>query len=324
MPLYNHEKFVERAINSIVNQTYQNWELLIIDDGSTDGSRDIVHSFIDKRISYTYQENQGVLNLANTINKGLEIAKGELITMMPSDDTWPSNRFSIQIPYMLNDDIILSFGKMSLINENDQKIGYSDPSLLSRNLSNFPIGSILQDLLVNNFIGEPTILIKTKALKEIGGYQQPNGMLAEDYPTSLYLACRGKFVFIDETLANYRFHSSQMTRLHVVDMVLKDKEFILDFFKKLSEDLQKRSKFTVKNLEDQWNEKLARSHFSLARRLAFAGEMKSSRENFLISFKNSSTLKVKLASFIAILSTLIGFNIEWMRIFSPQTLRLDD
>ena len=56
MPLYNHEKFVERAINSIVNQTYQNWELLIIDDGSTDGSRDIVHSFIDKRISYTYQE----------------------------------------------------------------------------------------------------------------------------------------------------------------------------------------------------------------------------------------------------------------------------
>ena len=133
------------------------------------------------------------------------------------------------------------------------------------------------------------------------------------------------FLFLPLCLYIYSHKSSTSQAKDNFDaMVLKDKEFVLDFFKKLSEDLQKRSKFTVKNLEDQWNEKLARSHFSLARRLAFAREMKSSKENFLISFKNSSTWKVKLASLIAILSILIGFNVEWMRIFSPQTLRLDD
>ena len=61
MPLYNHERFVNKAITSIVNQTYTNWELIVIDDGSTDRSAEIVKSFNDSRISYFYQENQAYL-----------------------------------------------------------------------------------------------------------------------------------------------------------------------------------------------------------------------------------------------------------------------
>ena len=322
MPLYNHEKFVERAISSIINQTYKNWELIVIDDGSTDRSKEIVHSFKDERISYSYQENQGVLNLAKTINKGLEIAKGELVTMMPSDDSWPEERFTTQVPHMLDSGVILSFAKMNLIDEKDNIIGHSDPSLFSNNLSNFPNGNILQDLLINNFIGEPTILIKTDVLKKIGGYQQPNEMLAEDYPTSLYLSCEGKFKFIDETLANYRFHSSQMTRLHIVDMVLKDKEFVMQFFQGLHEEISGRSGYSYESLEKKWDEKISRSHFSLARRLAFINKMSESRKNFYKSFIQSRNFKIKIASLLGILSTLIGLDVEWMRVFSPETLEL--
>ena len=323
MPLYNHERFVNRAITSIVNQTYTNWELIVIDDGSTDRSAEIVKSFNDSRISYFYQENQGVLNLAKTINRGLEIAKGEMVTMMPSDDTWPENRFSIQVEEMSDEDVILSFGKMSLVNEMDNEIGFANPSKSSTVLSNLPVGIILKYLLVNNFIGEPTILIRTKPLKEIGGYQQPNGMLAEDYPTTLHLACKGRFKFIDETLANYRFHSSQMTRLHIVDMVTKEREFVLDFFNNLSEEFKDITGYSASSLDKAWNEKIARSYFSLGRRLAFNNDMKRSRENFFLSFKNTSSWKIKAASVLAIISTLIGINIEWMRIFSPDTLKLE-
>tara|TARA_A100001015_G_C15044334_1_gene742385 strand:- start:3405 stop:4412 length:1008 start_codon:yes stop_codon:yes gene_type:complete len=322
MPVYNHEKFVERAILSIIHQTYSNWELIVIDDGSTDGSKNIIENFNDDRIKYFYQKNQGVLNLAKTINKGLALTRGEFVTMVPSDDTWPAERFSIQVPEMLDEKIVISFGKMNLIDQYDNKIGFSNPRNESRFLENKPIGKIFNDLLINNFIGEPTILIRKKYLIELGGYQQPDGMLAEDYPTTLYLACKGNFKFIDHTLANYRFHSSQMTRLHVVDMVEKDKEFILNFFNSIPQNIKNFINFDSKKLGQKWDEKISRSHFSLARRQILIGERKKARKEFYISFKRSKNLLIKLASLIGILHTYLGLNIEWMTLFSSSSIKL--
>ena len=194
MPVFNHAHFLERSIGSILDQDYKNWELIVIDDGSTDNGANIIKSYKDSRLHYKYQKNQGVLNLAKTINKGLDVARGSLVTMVPSDDSWPKNRLSLQVPHTIPDQVVLSFGKMNLINEKDQIIGLSDPSKQSKYLNNDPIGIIYKDLLVENFIGEPSVLIKTSYLREIGGYLQPNGMLAEDYPTMLELAKYGKFV----------------------------------------------------------------------------------------------------------------------------------
>ena len=99
MPLYNHEKYLRKSINTILNQTYKKIELIIIDDGSTDNSSKIVKQFKDNRIRYIYQKNKGVKKLNITINKGLKLAKGTLVTMVTSDDYLPLNRFVNQVKY---------------------------------------------------------------------------------------------------------------------------------------------------------------------------------------------------------------------------------
>ena len=320
MPLYNHEKFVSRAIKSIIDQTYENWELFVIDDGSTDDSAKIVKSFKDSRIKYSYQENQGVKNLAKTINKGLDWCSGEYITMMPSDDTWPKNRFKIQMDRM-QDDVIVSYGNMILIDEEDTIIGKTSPKN-HKSLENTPEGSILQDLLIENFIGEPTVLIKTSYLKQIGGYIQPEGMLAEDYPTMLELAKFGRFQFIDEYLANYRFHGGQMTNLHIVDMKEKDKDYVITFYTKLSDVLKYQSGWSLLDLEAAWNEKIARSYFSLGRRYAFKKDKLNALNQIKNSYKSARGFKLKIVCLISYMSILVGMNLEWLRLFNPKTLPL--
>src|SRR5712691_4926680 len=91
-PTFNHGGYIGRCIESLIAQTYTNWEMAVVDDGSTDNTAEIVKSYDDPRITYLYQENRGVQQLGGTINSGLRRTKGELVTMLASDDTWPAYR----------------------------------------------------------------------------------------------------------------------------------------------------------------------------------------------------------------------------------------
>ena len=322
MPVFNHESFISRSVGSIIDQDYENWELIVIDDGSTDASAKIIKDFNDPRIFYHFQENRGVQNLAETINKGLGYSKGQLVTMVPSDDSWPSNRLSIQVPLTLPKKIVLSYGCMNLIDENDLILGFSSPEKTSKSLDNDPVGSIFEYLLIENFIGEPTVLIKSKELKAIGGYLQPKGMLAEDYPTMLELAKRGEFKFINKTLANYRFHGSQMTNIHIVDMTKKDSLFVINFFRELPDNFKALAKWKEKELRLYWEEKIARSYFSLGRRLAYTNKADEAKQAFKTAFAKSNKFKTKAISFLGLFSVALGLNVEWMRVFAGNSVSL--
>src|SRR4051812_29758132 len=91
-PTYNHEKFISACIESVMAQTYTKWEQIIIDDGSTDGTAEIIRSYRDPRINYVHQPNQGIEQLAISYNRALEVATGELIGILEGDDTWPDNK----------------------------------------------------------------------------------------------------------------------------------------------------------------------------------------------------------------------------------------
>ena len=90
IPAYNHEKFIGPAIDSVLSQTYQDFELIIVDDGSTDKTADVIKGYSDKRIHYYYQENQDAFN---TINRGMDLANGEYISILNSDDVYTPDRF---------------------------------------------------------------------------------------------------------------------------------------------------------------------------------------------------------------------------------------
>lgn len=99
MPVYNAMEYVDSAIKSIIDQTYENYELIIIDDGSTDGSKEIIKSFGDNRIVFI--ENTKNIKLVETLNKGLDMAKGEFIARMDADDIALPQRFEKQVDYLL-------------------------------------------------------------------------------------------------------------------------------------------------------------------------------------------------------------------------------
>jgi len=95
IPTFNRADLIEYSIISVLNQTYQNFEIIIIDDGSTDNTREVVHSIKDKRIKYIYYKHVGLP--ASARNKGIMIARGEFIAFLDSDDIWLPKKLEMQI-----------------------------------------------------------------------------------------------------------------------------------------------------------------------------------------------------------------------------------
>lgn len=105
LPTYNRAGFLPAALQSVLAQTYERWELILVDDGSTDETVEIVKQFDDSRISYYYQENQGV---SAARNYGISRCSGDVIALLDSDDEWFPNKLEVQLAYMLKYDFAIS------------------------------------------------------------------------------------------------------------------------------------------------------------------------------------------------------------------------
>ncbi len=121
MPTYNCGQYIAESIQSVLSQTYSNWELLIIDDCSTDNTRYVVSSFKDPRIHY--QCNQKNSGAAISRNTALRMAKGKYIAFLDSDDLWSPNKLERQIAYMQENKYAFTYHEYSEIDENSKPIG---------------------------------------------------------------------------------------------------------------------------------------------------------------------------------------------------------
>ncbi len=117
IPAYNHEKFVGAAIESVLDQSYQNFELIVIDDGSTDLTAKVVQSYKDSRINYLYQDNQDAYN---TINRGMRLAKGDFIAILNSDDIYAPNRLARLLEVHKETQAVCIFTDVTPIGDNDE------------------------------------------------------------------------------------------------------------------------------------------------------------------------------------------------------------
>ncbi len=132
IPVYNGDRYLKEAIESVLAQDYEPLEIIIIDDGSTDNSANIAQSF-GKKINYYYQENGGH---GSAINYGLEVAKGDYLAFLDSDDIWSENKLTLQMKVMLNEpeiDILLGMVKQFFSPELDQETKakiYCEPNLM--------------------------------------------------------------------------------------------------------------------------------------------------------------------------------------------------
>lgn len=209
-PTFNQEKYIQTCIQSLLNQTNPYWEMIIIDDGSTDRTPEIVARFKDPRIRYFWIEHQGIDHLGEIYNRGLQESRGELILILEGDDYIPAYRLEIQKSAFKDDKVVLSHGRYAYVLD-DRVVVYPNP-FKKDELRNRPIGSVLKIFLQGfNPIGSQSVMIRKRALLEIGGFTQPKYLPLVDYPTWMKLALKGTFDYIPEVLGYWRRHPQSIT-----------------------------------------------------------------------------------------------------------------
>ena len=124
IPAYNHERFLRETIDSVLGQSYENLELIIVDDGSTDKSAEVIRRYSDPRLCYIYQENQDAYN---ALNRGLSLAKGSYIAILNSDDVYAQNRLQRLLEVQRQSGAQCLFTRVNLID--DKSIPLADPAL---------------------------------------------------------------------------------------------------------------------------------------------------------------------------------------------------
>jgi glycosyltransferase involved in cell wall biosynthesis len=230
-PTYNHEKYIADCIHSSISQTYQNWEMIIIDDGSTDRTPDIIKSFSDNRIKYIRQKHLGADRLGITYNNALKEAKGNFIAVLEGDDFWPPNKLALQMPYFSDNKVVLTYGDCIVTDKNGRNLFYrkiiNDKSIRD----NKPVGSTLQYFLTaENFIYAQTVMFRKETLLKIGGFIQPDYLHLVDYPTYCRLALEGEFKGIPYPLGYWRRNINSLTfsNSHIISVgfIRYIKEFI--------------------------------------------------------------------------------------------------
>lgn len=203
MAVHNGEKYITEAIDSILGQTYCNFEFIIINDASTDKTKDILNSYSDKRIRII--NNNHNIGLTKSLNKGLLEANGEYIARMDADDIALPERFEMQHKFLdQNKDIMCIGGMTEIIDNSNNKTGskrvISDPD------------EIRFRLLLANQIAHPTSMFRKNVIHDVGAYNN-HYKYAQDFELWSRLTLHGyKICNLNKTLIRYRFHNESITQ----------------------------------------------------------------------------------------------------------------
>ncbi len=214
IPLYNHEKFVENAIQSVLTQSYADLELIIINDGSTDKSEEVVKGIDDRRIRYFSQTNLGA---PNTINRGVQLARGEFVSILNSDDVYDINRIEECVRIFSEDPSLGAvFSYIECINEKGEYIksirGREHVWSTHTEETSFKAdNNMVLDLLAGNFLITTSNLFCRKNVFDKIGYFS-NLRYAHDYEFFLRLCYSYKAHIIGRPLLKYRIHDANTLR----------------------------------------------------------------------------------------------------------------
>ena len=210
IPAYNHEKFIGPAIDSVLGQSFEDFELIVIDDGSTDNTGTIVQNYTDSRLTYFYQENQDAFN---TINRGLSLARGRYVSILNSDDIYALDRLEKLVQY--SDDSAAQCVFTDVIPISDEGEIFTSPefgwNIWHRKNRDFyfQCGDVYTAFLKGNFMVTTSNLFMTReAVRSVGSFCSLRYLHDYDYIFRLMLAYpQGVHYLANEKLLSYRIHS---------------------------------------------------------------------------------------------------------------------
>ena len=204
---YNCGDFILETVSSVINQTFKNWELIIVDDCSTDDTSEKIAALNDNRIRIIRLDKNSGLPAAPR-NTGIRAAKGEFIAFLDHDDTWSPEKLQVQIDYLREHPEVALIGSPFIIESLDSRYNNTPTTPKTKSLS----GNLYKTLLQCNFFACSSVTVKTSILNNIGFFDEdPLVSAAEDWDLWLRIAKRHKITFIPQTLGFYRMHGSGLS-----------------------------------------------------------------------------------------------------------------
>lgn len=205
MPVYNGQDYLVEAIESILTQTFKDFELITVNDGSIDNTLTILRKLKDKRVIVI--DSPVNLGLAKAMNLGIKKAKGKYIAKCDADDINMPTRFALQIRFLdRNGEYVLVGGNAEAIDQKGKKIGYIEMPESDK--------EIRRNLIRRNCLIHPTVMYKTDVVKRINGYREIFNKGAEEYDLWFRLLNYGKSYNLQKKLIKRRFHDNVYTKKH--------------------------------------------------------------------------------------------------------------
>ena len=222
MNCYNGELYLREAINSVLTQTYQNWEIIFWDNQSTDSSACIFHEYEDIRLRYFYAPKHTCLYEAR--NYALKEATGAFIAFLDVDDWWLPNKLKNQMQLFLDPNVGIVCSNYWVKSERKNKIWKSFKNTV-------PTGWVLSELLKSYFVGLPTLMIRSSALASLGYAFDPRYHLIGDFDLVIRLSIYWKLGYVNQPLACYRVHNGSETSKHYASQINEMESWMTDMKK---------------------------------------------------------------------------------------------
>ena len=287
IPAFNSAKHLPCAIESALSQTYRNTQIIVIDDGSTDDTKNVIHTFIDK-ITYLRKNNGGP---ASARNYGIEKACGEYIAFLDADDYWLPEKLRDQVEFLaLNPELKIVHTNAWIIEETKTIC----PVFLNYKPSS---GNIFEELFLKNRINLLTVMLKRECFNIIKGFDESRELIGlEDYELWLRMSLKFKIGYLDRILAVYRLHDNNISN---EKRLVRSNLFLIEKFSHLfgSENY---------NYNRLISEKKKLLYYRWACNLIENKKYKDAKNKFLHSFNGPG---VRIVSIIGLISCLLRTNI---------------
>ncbi len=258
IPCYNGEKFIAKTIQSVLNQTFSDFEIVIINDGSSDRTEEIVRKFTDPRIKYFSQVNHG---LAYTRNRAVSLSSGEFIGLLDQDDAWLPQKLERQIElFDRNPTLGLVYSESYLVYPEGMKV-------LASRFFNYRRGYVFKEMLSDYFIVVSTAIVRKSVVDEFGGF--PNYRIAEEFALFLKIAEKYPIDFVHEPLVEYLYHEANTSR-HL-EVNLREVEEIYGYWSEKGDD-------EIRNI---CKISLGKHHYGLGRRALFHLNDKTQAKHYI-------------------------------------------
>jgi len=211
MPCYNGEKFISNAIESVLNQTYQNWELIVVDDGSTDNSKDIIRKYTTINNKITLTEHKCNKGIAKTKNAGIANARGKYIAFLDQDDIWLNSKLELQLErFEIGSDNIGVVCTGMIFTDTNMK-----PINIFRGFKDEDQKTLIKNLYLKPTNSSSIMMVNKEYFEHIGTFNEE--LIGwDDYELLVRLATISQIKYIREPLVKKRIHKNNAQRLSAV------------------------------------------------------------------------------------------------------------